>query len=272
MAQDRTHQGRVDFGDGILLENQTEPATEAHGGQAFASGTDGNLFFKTKAGVLHQLTPVSTGGGAQTSGVEVLDQDSSIGLFDRINFSGTGVTAVKDGDVADVVINGGGGSSELPSDPATDIADISSVARWFKFSVPYTDVQAAATAVEITLASLPIKAWIHAVAWNVSDGFTTGWSAGNGGELEVLLGDEDDSDRWLVATELLVVSRGGYLSVFPEDYIGLTPWMPDSDNTHDLLATFQMNPTGGVGEDLDDLTGGQIDFFFLLSSMNGGVA
>lgn len=57
MAQDRTHKGRVDLADGLLLEPMAEPTTQLHGSQIYTSGTEGDVYAKTLSGIVHQITP-----------------------------------------------------------------------------------------------------------------------------------------------------------------------------------------------------------------------
>jgi len=151
---------------------------------------------------------------------------------------------------------------QLEKEPETNISHINAFPQWFKFVIDYTDVQTAATTNTITLCTLPIKAWVHAVHWRV----TTGWSGTSPAtKIEVELGDEDDANRWLDRILWESTAETGAI----EDAIGLIPWEPDFDNTHDLEAYFLMT---GFGADLDDITAGEITFWFLLSSMNGGSA
>ena len=145
--------------------------------------------------------------------------------------------------------------------PETNIDNISAVPQWFKFVVKYTQLSGIST--DVTLATLPIKAWIHAVAWKVTTSFTQAeWKDGQ--EMQVRLGDEDDNDRWLTFTTIL--DTFGATNI--EDAIGLILWEPDFDNDHDLVAGFGTNFE--IGGDLDDLGAGEMTFWFLLSSMNEG--
>ena len=160
--------------------------------------------------------------------------------------------------------------------PETVIANISAVPQWFKFVVPYTDIQVAATTKTITLCTLPIKAWIHAVAWKTTVSFSQNgdWNPGLDTDpitLLTSLGDEDVTAKWLNAKEVLsVASGGGETATNIEDAIGLTPYEPDFDNTHALKAQFGVDAfqTG----DLSDLDAGEFTVWFLLSSMNAGAA
>ena len=152
---------------------------------------------------------------------------------------------------------------QLEKEPETNIAHINAFPQWFKFVVDHTDLNGGGTAATITLCSLPIKSWVHAVHWQT----TTSWvGTSPATQIQVELGDEDDRDRWLANTQIWT-SGGGSVAI--EDAIGLIPWEPDFSNTHDLEAWFGV---AGFGPDLDDITAGEITFWFLLSSMNGGSA
>jgi len=150
---------------------------------------------------------------------------------------------------------------QLDKSTEIEIAYISAMPQWYKFVIDYTDVQTAATTITITLATLPIKTWIHAIHWKGS-----GWN-GFGSEGPTLLldiGDEDDADRWLSA--LAIHTGGGGAGGAFEDGIGFIVWEPDFSNTHDLEAYFSISKPGAF--DLDDLTAGTLTIWFLLSSMN----
>jgi len=160
--------------------------------------------------------------------------------------------------------------------PETVIANISAVPQWFKFVVDYTDIQVAATTKTITLCTLPIKSWIHAVAWKTTVSFSQNgdWNPSTDGTINLLasLGDEDVTAKWLNAKAVLAVAEGGgETPIDIEDAIGLTPYEPDFDNTHDLEAYFSMLGAE-FGDNLDDLDAGEMTYWFLLSSMNEGSA
>jgi len=155
---------------------------------------------------------------------------------------------------------------QLAKLPETNIDYISAVPQWFKFVVDYTELSGIST--DITLATLPIKSWIHAVHWKVTESFSHDDSWGVGQAVQVRLGDEDDADRWLTFTEILLEEVDKEIPTDIEDAIGLISWEPDFDNDHDLIAGFgtDFQLTG----DLDDLDAGEMTFWFLLSSMNEG--
>ena len=152
---------------------------------------------------------------------------------------------------------------QLDEQPETNILHISAMPQWFKFIVDHTDLNGVAGNATITLCTLPIKAWVHAVMWES----TASWvGTSPATQIQLELGDEDDRDRWLGNT-LLWTSGGGSVDVI--DGMGVTPWCGDLSNTHDLEAWFAVV---GFGPDLDDITAGEMTFWFLLSSMNGGSA
>lgn len=153
---------------------------------------------------------------------------------------------------------------QLDEQPETNILHISAMPQWFKFTVDHTDLGGVGTSQIITLCTLPIKAWIHAVMWQSSASWT-GVSPAT--VITVSLGDQDDSSRWLAPVNLWTLA-GGSLDV--EDAIGLTPWCGDLSNTHDLRARFGVD--GASEPDMDDITAGEMTFWFLLSSMNDGSA
>lgn len=139
---------------------------------------------------------------------------------------------------------------------------LSAMPQWYEFHVDYTDVQTDAVTKVVTLVTLPIKSWIHAIAWK-GTGWNSTWNPPT--SLRLALGDEDLEDRWL--NDLTIHSAGGGAGAAFEDGIGLTPWMPDSAATHDLTATF-FAARENEGEDLTNLTAGTLDVRFLLSGMD----
>jgi len=159
---------------------------------------------------------------------------------------------------------------QLEKIPETSIFHINAFPQWFKFVVDFRDINAPATSNVVTLCTLPIKAWIHALHWKVTIPFEVSWGSGTS-ILNFYLGDQDNKNRWVDGEPLIGTGRGGYVGLSVEDGLGIIPWEPDFDNTHDLKADFFMDPAAG-GEDLDRVVGGEITFWFLLSSMNGGVA
>lgn len=161
---------------------------------------------------------------------------------------------------------------QLNKDPETDIDQISAVPQWFKFTIDSTDVQVAATIKVITLVTLPIKAWIHAIAWETTiDWKADGWNFDGVERLAIDIGDEDLATKWLDDGRLLYAAgEGSNISDPQDDYIGLTPYMPDSAAVHAIKVVFVA--TGmAIGEDLADLSAGEQTLWLLLSSMNSGV-
>lgn len=159
---------------------------------------------------------------------------------------------------------------QLAKLPETDISNISAVPQWFKFTIDYTDLTSGGLSTNITLCTLPIKSWIHAVHWKVTASFSQDGDWDTDQLLQVWIGDEDDIGRWLSASTVLIKTEGSETPTDIEDGIGLIPWEPDFDNTHDLKAQFGVD--GQFVGNLGDLDAGSMDFYFLLSSMNGGSA
>ena len=149
---------------------------------------------------------------------------------------------------------------QLRKAPETLDEYLSAMPQWFEALVDYTDVQAATTAKEITLWTLPKKTFIHAVHWKGS-GWNSSW-AGAGESLNVQIGDQDDSDRWLAAW--IIHNGGGGAGGAFEEGIGLTPWCGDFTNTHDLEVLFTIGKPGS--HLLSGLTAGTLSLWFLLSS------
>jgi len=147
---------------------------------------------------------------------------------------------------------------QLRKAPETNDNYLSAMPQWFKVVVDYTDVQTAATTLTLTLLTLPKKTFVHAIQWKAT-GWTTTFS-GTKKTLAIQIGDEDDTDRWLITTSIWSTGAG---TINIEDGIGLTPWCGDLTNTHDLEVQFDGS---GDAEDLTDVTAGTLTIWFLLSS------
>jgi hypothetical protein len=234
------------------------PATQNQDDYVYSRIPDGNRLYHGTSGIayLHETT----------SGVVIKSGGSLVGPFNTINFSGASVS--NQAGEALVVVGSGGGSAELPAEPATNISEISSVPRWFKFDVIHTDINDQAVLKrEINLADLPIKGWIDGIHWKPR----TWIAAPIGGDAPVLkmsIGSGGHATRWLSGVELWSDAKGSSTSA--ENAIGLTPWEPDFDNTHKLIATFEASDFGG--DDLTDVTSGITTVWFRLSNMNNGDA
>ncbi len=159
------------------------------------------------------------------------------------------------------------------ANPSDDIADIGAVPCWFKFLVNYTQVQVAATTKVVTLLTLPIKAWVHAVAWKAPADWNAGLAWSSEGELlRVSIRDEDSADTFLSNGQLGSVGFGWTPSAIEGNALpSSAPKMYSASATKDVEAFFELiNP--GEGDDLNDLTAGTLEVWLLLSSMNGGAA
>jgi len=154
--------------------------------------------------------------------------------------------------------------------PETNINNISAVPQWFKFVVGYSGLSSRTA--DITLATLPIKSWIEGVHWKVTTGFAAGDAWSSGAKLQVRLGDTNNSSRWLTFTTILEEGESGEVQTNIEDAIGLILWEPSFSGTVDLIMRFGMADGDAFNDELDDLTAGEITFWFLLSSMNEGAA
>ena len=166
----------------------------------------------------------------------------------------------------------------FPFQPGEEVADIGAAPGWIKIDVDYTQVQVAATTKVVTLLTLPIKAWVHAVAWKAPADWVEGgaWTV-EGEKLNVKIADEDDATVFLAA---------GQLGHYDPDFMGMGAWIPDAIEgdsiaslpklysasvTKKIEATFSIT-SPGEGDNLNDLTAGTLEVWILVSSMNVGAA
>ncbi len=147
---------------------------------------------------------------------------------------------------------------------------------WFRIPVDYTQVRVAATTKVVTLLTLPIKAWVHAVAWKAPADWTEGFAWNEEGEkLNVKIADEDDATVFLAAGQIGHRSGEPFPRWTPDaiegDSIVNLPNLYSGSATKKIEATFSISGAG-EGDTLNDLTAGTLEVWALGSSMNAGAS
>lgn len=113
---------------------------------------------------------------------------------------------------------------------------------WTKLNVTYAQVQVDGVTKTVALITLPINAWVHALAWKAPADWAPGageWEAGTL-ELVLTLKDEDGVKVFLNEGVLGAISGGAWVPAALDGGAGQMPQRFSSSVTKNLVAVFTL--------------------------------
>ena len=121
-------------------------------------------------------------------------------------------------------------------------AALDAAPTWKKLNVAYTQVRIAGVTKTVVLITLPINAWVHALAWKAPADWAPGagqWEAGSL-ELVLTLRDEDSVKTFLSEGILGTISGGAWVPAALEGGAGQVPQRFSTSVTKNLVAVFTL--------------------------------